>query len=117
MTELELEKMKQFIIDRIAELESSLGYLKDETKVIAPSISLGRLTRMDAIGTKAVNEHVLSLNKTDIVRLENALLRIEKGTYGKCIKCGKDIPLGRLNYVPEALMCVLCSEKGQASRS
>ncbi len=52
MTELELHEMKQLIIDRKAALESSLGYLKDETKVIAPSISLGRLTRMDAIGAK-----------------------------------------------------------------
>jgi len=37
---------------------------------------------MDVIGAKAINEHVLSLNRTDIVRLENALQRIEKGTYG-----------------------------------
>ncbi len=59
---------------------------------------------------------MLSLNRTDIVRLENALQRIEKGTYGKCIKCGKDIRWP-VRYVPEALMCVLCSDKGQANRS
>ncbi len=111
MTEQELQEMKQLILERIATLESSLGYLEDETQVIAPSISLGRLTRMDALGTKAVNEHVLSLNRTAHVRLENALSRIEKGTYGLCITCGKEIPLGRLKHVPEALMCVPCAEK------
>ena len=111
MTEEALMNMKALIQQRIKELESSLGYLKDETKVIAPSISLGRLTRMDALGTKAVNEHVLSLNRADLVRMGNALARIENGTYGICIGCGKDIPMGRLQHVPEALMCVPCFEK------
>lgn len=111
MTEQELQEMEQLLLDRITALDSSLGYLKDETKVIAPSISLGRLTRMDAIGTKAVNEHVLSLNRTDLVRMQNALERIRKGTYGICLRCGKEIPLGRLRHVPEALKCVPCSEK------
>jgi DnaK suppressor protein len=116
MTEQKMNEMKQIILDRIENLESSLEYLKDETKVIAPNISLGRLTRMDAIGTKAVNEHVLSLNRMDLVRLQNALIRIEKGIYGTCITCGKEIPFGRLQHVPQALMCVPCSEKGQKTR-
>ncbi|PKL22384.1 MAG: hypothetical protein CVV48_02725 [Spirochaetae bacterium HGW-Spirochaetae-4] len=111
MKEQELQEMEQLLLDRITALDSSLGYLKDETKVIAQSISLGRLTRMDAIGTKAVNEHVLSLNRTDLVRMQNALERIRKGTYGICFRCGKEIPLGRLRHVPEAPMCVPCSEK------
>lgn len=115
MTQQELKEMKQLILQRINTLESSLDYLHDETKVIAPNISLGRLTRMDAIGTKAVNEHILSLNKGELSRLQNALARIEKGTYGKCLQCGKDIPIGRLQQVPEAFMCVPCSEKRSSS--
>lgn len=111
MTVQELDELKQLILERIYELESSLDYLVDETQVIAPSISLGRLTRMDAIGTKAVNEHVLSMNRTELVRLQNAMSRIEKGTYGICIQCGKEIPLGRLRHIPQALMCVPCAEK------
>jgi len=111
LTEQELQEMEQLLLDRITALDSSLGYLKDETKVIAPSISLGRLTRMDATGTKAVNEHVFLLNRTDLVRMQNALERIRKGTYGICLRCGKEIPFGRLRHVPEALMCVSCSEK------
>jgi DnaK suppressor protein len=116
MTEQELLHLKQLILDRIQHLEASLGYLEDETQVIAPSISLGRLTRMDALGTKAVNEHVLSLHKTDLLRLQNALSRIEKGTYGICIQCGKSIPIGRLQHIPEALMCVPCAEKRNRHR-
>ncbi|MBI9099662.1 MAG: TraR/DksA C4-type zinc finger protein, partial [Spirochaetaceae bacterium] len=44
-------------------------------------------------------------------KLNNALKRIEQGSYGICIRCGKEIPMGRLQAVPEALICVPCADK------
>ncbi|MBI9095948.1 MAG: TraR/DksA C4-type zinc finger protein [Sphaerochaeta sp.] len=111
MTEQEKTQAKLLILERIAELKISLEHMVDTTKVVEPSVSLGRLTRMDAIGMKAVNEHVMAVSKNSLVRLENALKRLDEGTYGICIRCGEDIPLGRLEHVPEALMCVSCTEK------
>ncbi|MCF7934554.1 MAG: TraR/DksA C4-type zinc finger protein [Spirochaetia bacterium] len=111
MKEEELKLMKEHITAKIEELESSMTYLTGETKPIEPSISLGRLTRMEAISEKGINEYVLEQNRQTLVKLRNALERIEKGTYGVCIRCGKDIPLGRLTHVPEALICVPCAEK------
>ncbi|WP_240376253.1 TraR/DksA C4-type zinc finger protein [Bacillus piscicola] len=39
-------------------------------------------------------------------RIHKALEAIAEGTYGKCEKCGKDIPLARLETEPAALQCV-----------
>ena len=111
MTEQELLAAKQRIETIVAELRQTVSYLEGVTQVIAPSVSLGRVTRMEAIGEKAVNEHALSLSKQRINRLENVLKRIDSKTYGKCLRCNKDIPFGRLEQVPEALMCVSCAEK------
>ena len=77
----------------------------------APSSSLGRLTRMEALNDKGVNEHVKAKAKVRLQKLSNALQRIEAGTYGTCIRCGREIPAGRLQLVPEALVCVPCAEK------
>lgn len=96
------------IHEKIREIEESFPYLMEETKAIEPSVSLGRLTRMEAISEKGVNEYVLSENRKKLERLRNALDRIHKGTYGICIKCNKEIPAGRLQIVPEALVCVSC---------
>ncbi|MBT2686846.1 TraR/DksA C4-type zinc finger protein [Bacillus sp. ISL-47] len=41
----------------------------------------------------------------ELEKIEAALASIEKGTYGKCIACNKDIPLERLQAVPETLYC------------
>jgi len=42
--------------------------------------------------------------------IDNALLRIEKGTYGTCQECGKSIGDTRLRSVPWTRQCVKCKE-------
>ncbi len=43
--------------------------------------------------------------------VNNALKNIEKGTYGICDSCGKDIPKARLDIMPSATMCTACRER------
>ncbi len=44
--------------------------------------------------------------KEQLEAIDFALLRIEKNTYGKCFKCGKDIAHKRLEAIPWATKCV-----------
>jgi len=37
-----------------------------------------------------------------IADIDQALMRIEEGTYGVCVRCGKEIPERRLEAVPTA---------------
>ena len=111
MTGCELSKLKEIIEKTISDLEESNSYLEEATQPIEPSVALGRLTRMEAIGEKSVNEAMLIQVKQRLERLSNALDRIEKGTYGVCVRCQKDMPYGRLEAVPESLVCVPCLER------
>lgn len=43
--------------------------------------------------------------------IEEALFRIKKRTYGKCLSCGKMIDTERLAIKPTALYCVVCERK------
>ena len=38
--------------------------------------------------------------------VNNALSRIENGTYGECVECGEDIDEKRLEAVPYATLCM-----------
>lgn len=111
MTHEEQQELRECITEKIRSLEGSMAYLDEETKPIEPSVSLGRLTRMEAISEKGINEYVLGQNKQALQRLYNALDRLDKGSYGNCLKCGEEIPIGRLRLVPEAVVCVACSSK------
>jgi DnaK suppressor protein len=52
-----------------------------------------------------------SLASQTLIQVRNALQRIEDHTYGKCVTCGKDIPVARLEAVPWAAYCVEDQEK------
>ena len=45
--------------------------------------------------------------------IDDALARIERGDYGRCIDCGKPIPDERLELVPETPYCVEDAEREQ----
>ena len=46
--------------------------------------------------------------------IEEALLRMEKGTYGICRDCGDPVAPARLNAIPWTRVCILCKEKQKA---
>jgi DnaK suppressor protein len=59
----------------------------------------------------------LKLKQTDakiLQAIEEALARIEKGTYGICRDCGEPIPKARLNAIPWTRVCITCKEKQSA---
>lgn len=58
----------------------------------------------------------LSINDSQILsQIEAALEKIENGSYGKCEKCGKPIPQGRLEVLPYATHCVPCKEAEESA--
>jgi len=59
----------------------------------------------------------LKLKQTDakiLQAIEEALFRMEKGTYGICRDCGDPIAGPRLEAIPWTRVCITCKEK-QAS--
>jgi RNA polymerase-binding transcription factor DksA len=47
--------------------------------------------------------------------IDEALQRLERGEYGRCVVCGKEIPAERLDLVPETPYCVEDAEREQQS--
>jgi DksA/TraR C4-type zinc finger protein len=45
--------------------------------------------------------------------VERALMRIEKGTYGQCVRCEAEIASKRLEARPEAALCFECASQEQ----
>jgi RNA polymerase-binding protein DksA len=43
-----------------------------------------------------------------LINIDQALKRIEKGNYGTCKRCNKEIPVKRLALIPETVYCVSC---------
>ena len=59
----------------------------------------------------------LKLKQTDakiLQAIEEALERVEHGTYGICRDCGEPIADARLNAIPWTRVCISCKEKQNA---
>lgn len=45
--------------------------------------------------------------------IERALVRLSAGTYGKCLSCGSDISVARLDQNPAIETCISCADEVQ----
>jgi YteA family regulatory protein len=59
----------------------------------------------------ALNEHL----EDELKDINKALQAIDNGTYGKCERCGKDIPLERLEALPTTSFCIEHSPEQEVS--
>lgn len=48
-----------------------------------------------------------------LAEIDAALRRIENGTYGTCVNCGRQIPPERLDAIPWATLCIDCKRKDE----
>lgn len=71
--------------------------------------SVGRLSRMDALQGQAMAQASERQRRTDLMRIEAALKRLDDGDYGYCLECGEEIAAKRLEIDPAAALCVTCA--------
>ena len=68
----------------------------------------------DAAAATAERTEVLGLVeslKKMLDEVDAALARVEDGSYGTCVSCGKQIGEARLEFRPESIYCVDCKSK------
>lgn len=51
-----------------------------------------------------------------LLQVEEAVRRMDDGTYEECSSCGDKIPLPRLRAIPWASLCIECQEREEAKK-
>lgn len=97
----------------IAETEQTIVSLKERTRPVAPDNAIGRISRMDAISNKNVNDASLRNAQDRLLKLRYALKNIDRPGFGICAECDTEIPLGRIMIMPESILCVRCAEQNE----
>ena len=99
-----LAKMREELVQEIgrrskATTEAGVQDIGD----ILDSVSEERTRELDMILTDR--------EKRKLHQIDDAIDRIEEGTYGQCEECGVKVPKARLKVLPFAKFCVECQEK------
>jgi len=103
-------KLKENIKEKIKAIKEDITSYELLTKPISPDNAIGRLTRMDAINSKSINEAALKKSKDTLSKLEHSLAKIGNPDFGLCRECEESIPFARLTIIPETDLCVQCAE-------
>ncbi len=110
MKKSELAQHKKALLDKKAELEKSLG----RRLITERSAADGHGDFADRSAAANEEEISIQLKQTDaklLRAIEDALQRVEDGTYGICVECEEEIAPARLRAVPWTKVCITCKEK------
>ncbi len=103
---IDLDAAKDRLLKLKDEYETRIDKIDDHTQ--HPQDDLNEHWEDQAISYRQndMRQSLKSEARQNLVYVENALSRIENGTYGECEVCGKQIEEKRLEAVPYATLCM-----------
>ncbi len=113
---IDLHEMKARLEAKRAELQESItGLTEAHPELVGPVEAKEGPRDFEDVAVDFLEiqqEQSLLVNQQALLQeVEDALKRIEEGTYGKCASCGRPIPEKRLEAIPWAARDVKCEEQ------
>jgi RNA polymerase-binding transcription factor DksA len=104
-----VERQKEVLQRELRSLEEQIETLEEALKV-KPNYGMGQGD--PAVTQWELDQAMLERLRSHVDELEQALDRLDEGTYGVCERCGKRINPNRLAVLPDTKICVSCAQKG-----
>jgi len=112
MTKSELNKYKQILETKLAELSQAVR----DRDGIAIEKSPDALDEVQHAAERELAIRNLDRESNLLRNVRAALRRINEGSYGICLHCEEDINPKRLNAVPWTPFCITCQELADRSK-
>lgn len=97
-----------------AQLEAKLAGLEQRLASIKRDVSRSHSIDSAEQAQERENDEVeeaIGVETEQLLRdVRAALARLDEGLYGICERCGDDIAPGRLEVLPETVLCVKCAQ-------
>ena len=110
LTVEEAERLREALLRRRDEVHQGLDAARDDAKPVGLDLSIGRLTRVDAMQQQHMAASRRQRLETEHAQIQQALSKLAAGTYGECVRCGEPIGYPRLAARPETPFCVTCQQ-------
>lgn len=111
------EELKQKLLEEKKRLEENIARAETgrkgtdrEYETAFPEIERDQEQNADEMEMYESNLATDETLKTELQKIDAALLAMEKKTYGICANCQKEIPLERLRAYPQADTCLDCEK-------
>lgn len=113
MTSLSLDRIKRILLRQQREVKEELQRIDQDDPILTDGLpesqESGSVSWMADVHTRTV---VLKDSLMDLLnKTQKSLMRLNRGSYGRCERCGKMIEEDRLKAMPTATLCIVCSRK------
>src|SRR5258708_5969328 len=108
---MNIKRFKHRLLEKEQELLADIARIEEEARA-AGEVEV-RDPIDDATASQSISEALQegTIATQTLVQVQDALRRIEEGTYGKCLDCGRDIEPARLEAIPWAEYCLKDQER------
>jgi DnaK suppressor protein len=112
----ELDEMRGRLLERRGDLLRQVARLENDLQWLENDVEPEQLEAAQDRALAALLERLDEHDRAEVVAIDSALRRIERGAYGSCHACGGRIPIARLRAMPTADCCHDCADMREALR-
>ena len=115
LSHAQLKRFRQLLITERAKLASEIKSIAEEAskspREASGDLSAYTLHMADMAADtyeRELSMNIVSSEQELLYQIDDALKRLDDGSYGVCAQCNTPITMSRLKAVPYASMCVAC---------
>ena len=109
-------ELRQILTRRRLEMRSEMQSRIRDGRADRPQEGRDILEHSEADIQGDIEFALLQMRSEMLIRIDEALARLEAGEYGSCHACGDEISEARLHALPFAVRCQACEEKREQGR-
>jgi DnaK suppressor protein len=106
--------LKAMLGERRREVQQKLRFLRETLPVEAGVVRDAEEQSVDDFVTE-VDMALMQMKSETLNKIDQAIARLEDGTYGVCQECDEEISAARLKALPFAPLCRSCQEEAEST--
>ncbi len=109
LTGAQIAELRAELERQLAKLERSMTITDEALKTVElDQGAVGRLSRMGSLQNQSLAKGLRERESVKLALIQEALRRLDAGTYGVCATCGTPVAAERLSVFPESGTCARC---------
>ena len=111
LTDTQVAEFRDELERQLAKLEKSMTVTDQALETVElDQGAVGRLSRMDSLQNQGIAKGLRERESVRLAQIQEALRRLDAGTYGVCTACGCGVARERLFVFPESGTCGRCGD-------
>ena len=105
----DVDQLRERLEAMLADLDQGRGQVAEDLVQVDVAGTGDRGDRGKAAAIEDVGIELAQAEDNLLQQVEEALLRIEEGSYGRCVECSRKVDRERLFTLPYAALCIDCA--------